>query len=85
MNLGLLYEDEDDFASAQQCYKRVLEAFPDHPRARLFLKDSSASGDLKLDEQELSTATGSTRSWPCRSPTSNSPCAAATACRRWAS
>ncbi|NDC52976.1 MAG: RNA polymerase subunit alpha domain protein [Planctomycetia bacterium] len=53
VNLGLLYEDEDDFPAAQRCYKRVLDAFPDHPRARLFLKDSSAAGDLKLDEQAL--------------------------------
>jgi DNA-directed RNA polymerase subunit alpha len=53
LNLGLLYEDEDDFAAAQKCYRRILEAFPDHPRARLFMRDSSASGDLKLDEQEL--------------------------------
>jgi DNA-directed RNA polymerase subunit alpha len=53
INLGLLYEDKDEFAKAQQCYRRVLEAFPDHPRARLFLKDSSASGDLQLDEQEM--------------------------------
>ena len=53
LNLGLLYEDEDDFAKAQRCYKRILEAFPDHPRARLFLKDSSATGDVKMDEQEL--------------------------------
>jgi len=52
INLGILYEDNDDFTKAQQCYRRVLEAFPDHPRARLFLKDSSASGDLQLDEQE---------------------------------
>jgi DNA-directed RNA polymerase subunit alpha len=52
INLGLLYEDKDDFAHAQQCYRRVLEAFPDHPRARLFLKDSTASGDRQLDEQE---------------------------------
>jgi DNA-directed RNA polymerase subunit alpha len=53
INLGILYEDNDDFTKAQQCYRRVLEAFPNHPRARLFLKDSSASGDLQLDEQEL--------------------------------
>jgi DNA-directed RNA polymerase subunit alpha len=53
INLGILYEDNDDFTKAQQCYRRVLEAFPDHPRARLFLKDSSASGDLQLDEQEM--------------------------------
>ena len=52
MNLGILCEDRDDFVGAQQCYKRVLQAYPDHPRARLFLKDSSASGNLQLDEQE---------------------------------
>ena len=53
INLGILHEDNDDFPKAQQCYRRVLEAFPDHQRARLFLKDSSASGDLQLDEQEM--------------------------------
>lgn len=53
INLGILYEDRDDFSSAQRLYKRVLDAFPDHPRARLFLKDSSAGGDLKHDEQLL--------------------------------
>jgi len=53
VNLGLLYEDRDDYAKAQQCYRRVLEAYPDHPRARLFLRDSSASGDLQLDEHEM--------------------------------
>lgn len=53
INLGLLYEDRDDFARAQRCYRRVLEAFPDHPRARLFLKDSTAAGDLQHDEQAL--------------------------------
>ena len=53
INLGILYEDRDQFSKAQQCYRRILEAFPDHPRARLFLKDSSAAGDLKQDEQDL--------------------------------
>ena len=52
LNLGILFEDRNDFARAQECYRRILEAYPDHPRARLFLRDSSASGDLQLDEQE---------------------------------
>jgi len=52
LNLGILYEDHDDFARAQQCYRRILDAVPDHPRARLFLRDSSAAGDLQLGEQE---------------------------------
>jgi DNA-directed RNA polymerase subunit alpha len=53
INLGLLYEDRDEFAKAQRCYRRVLEVIPDHPRARMFLKDSSAGSDLKQDEQQL--------------------------------
>jgi DNA-directed RNA polymerase subunit alpha len=53
INLGLLYEDREDFTRAQQCYKRILDVFPDHARARLFLRDSSASSDLKQDEQDL--------------------------------
>ncbi len=52
MNLGIIYEDRNDFARAQECYRRILEAYPNHPRARLFLRDSSASGDQQLDEQE---------------------------------
>ena len=53
LNLGLLYEDRDQFAKAQKCYRRILEVYPDHPRARLFLKDSSASSDVKQDEVDL--------------------------------
>ncbi len=52
INLGLLHEDRDEFQQAQRCYKRILDAFPDHPRARLFYKDSSASSDLQFDEQQ---------------------------------
>jgi DNA-directed RNA polymerase subunit alpha len=52
LNLGILFEDRNEFAKAQECYRRILEAYPNHPRARLFLRDSSASGDLQLDEQE---------------------------------
>ncbi|MFM8702564.1 MAG: DNA-directed RNA polymerase subunit alpha C-terminal domain-containing protein [Planctomycetia bacterium] len=52
LNLGLMHEDRNDFAKAQQCYRRILEAIPDHPRARLFLKDSAAAGDQRTEEQE---------------------------------
>jgi DNA-directed RNA polymerase subunit alpha len=52
LNLGIIHEDRSDFLKAQQCYRRILEAFPDHPRARLFLKDSTAAGDLRTEEQE---------------------------------
>ena len=52
LNLGIMHEDRNDFAKAQQCYRKILEAVPDHPRARLFLKDSAASGDLRTEEME---------------------------------
>jgi DNA-directed RNA polymerase subunit alpha len=51
MNLGLLYEDRDQFEQAAQCYQRVLDAYPNNQRARLFLRDASASGDMYYDEE----------------------------------
>jgi DNA-directed RNA polymerase subunit alpha len=50
INLGVIYEDRNEFAKAQACYKRVLDVFPDHPRARLYMKDASASGSVYYDE-----------------------------------
>jgi DNA-directed RNA polymerase subunit alpha len=52
INLGIIFEDKNDFTRAQQCYRRILEAIPDHQRARLFMRDSSAAGDLQTGEQE---------------------------------
>lgn len=50
LNLGILYEDRQQYERARQCYHRILEAFPNHQRARLFLKDAQASGDMYYDE-----------------------------------
>lgn len=51
LNLGILYEDRAQYDRAQMCYQRVLDAYPDHQRARLYLKDASASGNVLLDEE----------------------------------
>lgn len=51
LNLGILYEDRQQYDRARQCYQRILDAFPNHPRARLFMKDASASGDMYVDEE----------------------------------
>ena len=51
LNLGLLYEDRQQYDRSQQCYLRVLDAYPDHARARLFLQDAQASGDMYYDEE----------------------------------
>ncbi len=50
INLGIIYEDRNEYAKAQACYKRVLDVVPDHKRARLYMKDASASGNVQYDE-----------------------------------
>jgi len=51
LNLGILYEDMQQYERARQCYQRILEIYPNHPRARLFLKDAEASRDMFYDEE----------------------------------
>src|SRR5204863_388372 len=43
INLGILYEDSDKYEKAVECYRRVVNADPNHEQARLFLKDAQAS------------------------------------------
>ncbi len=50
MNLGILYEDMSAYAEAEECFQRVLDADPLNARARLFLKDAKASGDMYIDD-----------------------------------
>ena len=51
INLGILYEDEMRFRDAEQCYREVLAHDPNHPRARLFVKDCQASKGMYYDEE----------------------------------
>ncbi|MCP4712506.1 MAG: tetratricopeptide repeat protein, partial [Planctomycetes bacterium] len=51
MNLGVLYEDNGEYYSARDCIKRVLTAYPNHERARLFLKDIESSMTMFYDEE----------------------------------
>jgi DNA-directed RNA polymerase subunit alpha len=50
VNLGVLYEDRNEYGKAQACYKRILDVYPDDPRARLYIKDAAASGNVYFDE-----------------------------------
>lgn len=52
LNLGLLYEDYNQFYRAIECYKKVLRKYPRHPRAMLFLKDAEASLTMFVDEDK---------------------------------
>lgn len=51
LNLGLLYEDSERYDLAHQCYQRILEAYPNESRARLFSRDAGASSDMFYDEE----------------------------------
>lgn len=51
LNLGIMYEDRERYDRAQLCYRRILDAYPGEPRASLYIKDASASGDMFYDEE----------------------------------
>lgn len=51
VNLGILLEDEGRYRDAENCYRKVLEFDPTHPRARLYMKDCKASRDQYYDEE----------------------------------
>jgi len=42
-NLGVLYEDNERYDKAAECYNRLLKADPTDDRARLYCKDAEAS------------------------------------------
>ncbi len=49
-NLGILYEDNNQYEKAHNCYRQLSEAFPTDLKSRLFLKDSEASREMFFDE-----------------------------------
>ena len=51
LNLGVLYEDEGRYDEAVRCYRAVLAAFPNHRRARQYLRDAEGSLTMHLDEE----------------------------------
>lgn len=53
MNLGLLYEDLENYPAAAYCFKQVLEVQPNHARARLYLKDIDSAQGMYYDEESL--------------------------------
>lgn len=50
INLAVLYEDLGRYEQAEQCLRRVLATYPNHTRARLFLKDVQSSLTMVIDE-----------------------------------
>jgi DNA-directed RNA polymerase subunit alpha len=50
LNAAVIYEDVGWYEEAAACLKRVLRAFPNHTRARLFLKDIESCQQMVIDE-----------------------------------
>lgn len=53
INLGLLYEDNENYPAAAFCFRRVLQFQPNHQRAQLYLKDIEAAGNMYYDEDAV--------------------------------
>lgn len=51
INLAVAYEDHGEWSLAERCLRQVLETDPNHPRARLYMKDVTASRDMVKDEE----------------------------------
>jgi DNA-directed RNA polymerase subunit alpha len=51
INLGLLYEDAENYTAAAYCFRKVIEVDPNHERAALYLKDIEATDDMYYDEE----------------------------------
>lgn len=51
INLGLLYEDQAKYDESIRCYKTVLDYNPNHPRARLYLRDALSAQKMYYDEE----------------------------------
>ncbi len=50
MNAAVIYEDTGRYEEAAACLRRVLRAFPNHTRARLFYKDVQSSMQMVVEE-----------------------------------
>lgn len=51
INLAIMYEDRGEYGRAERCLRQVLETQPNHPRARLYMKDVQASRETGVEEE----------------------------------
>lgn len=52
INLAVMYEDRGDYAKSERCLRQVLATDPNHPRARLYIKDVLASKGMVIDDEQ---------------------------------
>jgi DNA-directed RNA polymerase subunit alpha len=53
LNLALLYEESEHFEEARSCLESILDQYPTHPRAMLFLKDLKATMTMVVDDEAV--------------------------------
>jgi DNA-directed RNA polymerase subunit alpha len=51
LNLAVLYEDRAEYGRAERCLRQILETNPNHPRARLYMKDVQASREMSVEDE----------------------------------
>lgn len=51
INLSVLYEDRGMYAQAERCLRQVLTTDPNHPRARLYIRDVMASRGMAIEDE----------------------------------
>jgi len=50
VNLGVLYEDRGEYTKAVEVYQEIIDIYPNHARARRFIRDARASLNMYYDE-----------------------------------
>ena len=56
VNHAVILEDRGEYGRAERLLVQVVDTDPNHPRARLFLRDVQASKDMKVDSDGRSWA-----------------------------
>ncbi|MFM7480089.1 MAG: DNA-directed RNA polymerase subunit alpha C-terminal domain-containing protein [Planctomycetota bacterium] len=49
INLAILYEDMNELTRAERCLRRIVDEYPTHPHARMYLKDVMGVMEMTID------------------------------------
>ena len=50
LNLAVMYEDRGDLVRSERCLRQILDTNPNHPRARLYMKDVLGSKEMAVED-----------------------------------
>lgn len=51
INLAVMYEDRGDLVRSERCLRQVLDTNPNHPRARMYMKDVMGSKEIIVEDE----------------------------------